>query len=121
MIREMLPLLKKHHVDVYLSGHDHDMEYLTPQEGLNFFVSGAGGHHLREMGTDTGRRKWAVGLTPGFTVLEADQDLLAVSFFCAQGSQSPLPQCRADNQVPPQLCRVKIRKGQPTDDSECRP
>jgi tartrate-resistant acid phosphatase type 5 len=121
MIREVLPLLKKHHVDVYLSGHDHDMEYLRPEDDVHFFVSGAGGHHLREMGTATGRRKWAVGLTPGFAVLEVDQDLLAVSFFCARGSESPLPQCRADNQAPPQLCKVKIRKGQPDDDSECRP
>jgi hypothetical protein len=103
MISDVLPLLKKHKVDVYFAGHDHNLEYLKPEGDLHFFVSGAGGHHLRVMGTDTGRRAWAVGMTPGFAVLDADLDSLVVSFFDAKDKQ---------------LCKVTIAKGQP-DVADC--
>ena len=37
------PLLVKYGVDVVFSGHDHVYERLTPQKGIHYFVSGAGG------------------------------------------------------------------------------
>ncbi len=36
------PLLTKHHVDLYLCGHDHSLQVLEPKEGVNYVVSGGG-------------------------------------------------------------------------------
>jgi 3',5'-cyclic AMP phosphodiesterase CpdA len=44
------PLLVRHGVDVVFSGHQHVYERLTPQQGIAYFVTGAGGqavHSLR--------------------------------------------------------------------------
>jgi hypothetical protein len=37
-----VPLLSRHHVDLVLSGHDHDYERIEPQHGVNYVVSGGG-------------------------------------------------------------------------------
>ena len=46
-VRELLPLLRENHVDLYICGHDHDMELLGelqrgPKSDPLFLVSGAG-------------------------------------------------------------------------------
>lgn len=41
LVRDLLPLLKRHQVDFYLSGHDHNLEFLRKDE-INFIVSGTG-------------------------------------------------------------------------------
>jgi tartrate-resistant acid phosphatase type 5 len=101
MVQDVLPLLERHRVDAYLAGHDHDLEYLRPEGGLHFFVTGAGGHDLLEMGKDPERRRrWAAEKTPGFSVLEADGagKSLQVSFFDHRNHR---------------LCRVRLAKGRP--------
>lgn len=35
------PIFEKNHIDVYLCGHDHDMQHLVDKK-INYFVSGAG-------------------------------------------------------------------------------
>lgn len=67
----LLPLLRKHKVDVYLAGHDHDLQALAPEDGVHFFVSGAGGRYLRGFDLDQ-CRVWGAERSYGFTVLEAD-------------------------------------------------
>ena len=43
-LRERLhPLLAKHGVQLVLNGHDHIYQRTKPQQGVNYFVSGAGG------------------------------------------------------------------------------
>jgi tartrate-resistant acid phosphatase type 5 len=99
MVEAVLPVLKRHQADVYLAGHEHVMEYLKPEGGVSFFVSGAGGHALRQLGKDgEGRRLWAAGKTPGFLLLEAEAGggSLQMSFFDAGNAR---------------LCRVKLVKG----------
>jgi hypothetical protein len=101
IVARVLPLLQKHGVDAYLSGHEHDMEYLRPEGSLHFFVAGAGGHLVRPMGKDhDGRRRWALGETPGFLTVEAPPGggSLELSFFNARRRR---------------LCQVEIFKGQP--------
>ena len=44
------PILERHHVDLVLAGHDHDYERMKPQNGVNYVVSGGGGHDLRGVG-----------------------------------------------------------------------
>lgn len=41
LVQDLLPLLKRHGVDFYLSGHDHDLEFMR-REDINFIVSGTG-------------------------------------------------------------------------------
>lgn len=41
LVRDLLPLLRRHGVDFYLSGHDHDMEFMR-KDDINFIVSGTG-------------------------------------------------------------------------------
>lgn len=69
--KPLLPLLRKHKVDVYLSGHDHDLQALAPEDGVHFFVSGAGGRYLRGFDLDQ-CRVWGAERSYGFTVLETD-------------------------------------------------
>jgi 3',5'-cyclic AMP phosphodiesterase CpdA len=43
------PILVRHGVDVVFSGHDHVYERLTPQAGITYFVTGAGGQDARTL------------------------------------------------------------------------
>jgi tartrate-resistant acid phosphatase type 5 len=82
LIRMLLPILKER-ADIYLAGHDHDLEHLKPEGGLHFFISGGGGAGLRQPKTDP-RCLFAKGIH-GFTVLEANATELKVSFIGTDG------------------------------------
>jgi acid phosphatase len=41
LIASLLPILQKHKVQVYFSGHDHDLEHLKA-DGVDLFISGGG-------------------------------------------------------------------------------
>src|SRR5262249_26164386 len=68
LIAKLLPLLR-HRADVYVAGHDHNMQALQPEAGVHFFVSGGGGAALYNVQPDT--RTVFASRTNGFTVLEA--------------------------------------------------
>ncbi|HEY4786944.1 MAG TPA: tartrate-resistant acid phosphatase type 5 family protein, partial [Bacteroidales bacterium] len=36
------PILDKYHVDVYLSGHEHNLQHIVPPGGTQYFISGGG-------------------------------------------------------------------------------
>lgn len=74
----LLPLLLAHKVDVYLSGHDHDLEALEPEAGVHFFVSGGAGRHLRAF-ERTGCQRWGTASRYGFSVLETDATGLSLN------------------------------------------
>jgi len=76
LIRELLPVIKER-ADVYLAGHDHDMQHLKPEGNLHFFVSGTGGK-LRP--TKPGPRSLFAKSALGFSVLEADKSSLKMTF-----------------------------------------
>jgi acid phosphatase len=43
-----LPLFKRHGVDLYINGHEHNYErFLEPEDGVRFLVTGGGGAWLR--------------------------------------------------------------------------
>lgn len=44
-----VPILKAHHVQLVLSGHDHDYERFTPFDGVTYIVTGGGGKGVREL------------------------------------------------------------------------
>ncbi|MSO23690.1 MAG: hypothetical protein EXQ58_10675 [Acidobacteria bacterium] len=76
LIRELLPVLKGQ-AEVYLAGHDHDMQHLKPEGNLHFFVSGSGGK-LRPI--RRGSRSLFAESALGFAVLEADGSSLKITF-----------------------------------------
>ena len=85
------PLLAKHKVDVYLAGHDHDLEILKPDEGVRFLVSGGGGKGVRPLRTRA-CRDWAASRL-GFTVLDAGRQDLAATFYGTNGEHSTRSGC----------------------------
>jgi len=46
--RELAPLFKENKVDLYIAGHDHDMEHLRA-DGIEYLICGAGGAQLRRV------------------------------------------------------------------------
>ena len=44
LISRLKPLLERYHVNAVFSGHDHNLEAITPVNGVHYFVSGAGAH-----------------------------------------------------------------------------
>lgn len=96
-MRRLLPLLQKEHVDLYICGHDHDLELLGDlhhRRGPLFLVSGAGS------GTDEMRARKPKALisepptlfpTPiaamyGFALLEIESSRLTITFYDQAGA-----------------------------------
>ena len=51
-VRDALgPIMERHGVQLMLTGHDHDYERTTPQNGITYVVTGGGGGGLRPVGT----------------------------------------------------------------------
>jgi hypothetical protein len=75
-IEQLLPVLRDR-ADIYLAGHDHDMQHLKPEGRLHFFVAGSGGK-LRPI--EPGPRSLFAKSAHGFAVLEIDAAALQVAF-----------------------------------------
>ena len=75
-IAQLLPVLKDA-ADIYIAGHDHDMQHLEPEGRVHFFVAGSGGK-LRTI--QPGPRSLFARSARGFAVLEADATTLTVKF-----------------------------------------
>lgn len=73
-------------IDIYFSGHDHDMQWLEPQCGVEFIVSGAGAKQR-------GRHGWGVETkfeqynSNGFLWVEIVDKELTAAFYNIQGEQ----------------------------------
>ncbi|MEW6207409.1 MAG: metallophosphoesterase [Acidobacteriota bacterium] len=77
LIERLLPMLKGR-VDIYLAGHDHNLQHLKPESGVHFFVCGGGGARLYKVKAD--ERSLFAQSTNGFAVIEADARELKVQF-----------------------------------------
>jgi hypothetical protein len=82
-ITQLLPVLRGR-VDIYLAGHDHDMQHLKPEGRLHFFVAGTGGQ-LRTI--QPGPRSLFAKSARGFAVLEIQTSRIVVSFVDVQGQE----------------------------------
>jgi tartrate-resistant acid phosphatase type 5 len=76
LIRDLVPLLN-HRVDVYLCGHDHNLQALKPVDGVHYFVAGGGGAGTYRTDS-TYTRSLASFEAYGFAVLEATRSTLTV-------------------------------------------
>jgi hypothetical protein len=72
----VLPLLRKR-ADLYLCGHDHDLQVLSPEDGVNFVIAGGGGAQPRP--TTRGPRTVFAASKNGFAVLDATRSSLTVT------------------------------------------
>ncbi len=77
LIARLLPVLKDR-VDIFLAGHEHDMQHQQPEGGVHFFINGGGGAKIREI-TPNARSLFAKSAN-GFSTLEADADKIVVKF-----------------------------------------
>jgi len=77
LIKRLLPILKGR-ADVYLAGHDHDLQHLKAEDGVHFFVAGGGGAGLRP--PKPGLRSLFAKDAHAFCVLETDGRQLKVRF-----------------------------------------
>lgn len=82
--RERLePILRRHHVDLVLAGHDHDYERTHPQDGITYVVSG-GGCKITRVGTSAFTAKSASTLQ--FLLVDIDDDRLTGRCIAVDGS-----------------------------------
>jgi hypothetical protein len=75
-LRDQLLPIMRNRVDIYLAGHEHDMQLLKPADGVYFVVSGGGGRDLRPV-RPTSRALFARSVF-GFTILEANPTQLDI-------------------------------------------
>lgn len=75
LIQRVLPILRNR-VDVYLCGHDHNLQELNPEGGVHFFVSGAGGAGLYPFNYPNYTHSAFKDRAHGFTILEANSKQL---------------------------------------------
>jgi len=84
LIARLLPVLKGH-ADLYVCGHDHNLQVLRPEEGLHFVVAGGGGASTYQI--KPYERSVFKKSTYGFAVLEAGGERLGVRLIDIAGEQ----------------------------------
>ncbi|RZU29605.1 metallophosphoesterase [Edaphobacter modestus] len=86
LIARLLPILEKNHVQIYLNGHDHNMQEAGTDSPVHFFTSGAGGAGLYDM-KPTYKNSIFKDKQFGFSVLEIDQQHVDVIFVDMDGKE----------------------------------
>jgi hypothetical protein len=82
-LREQLePVFQANHVDLYLAGHDHDMEHLR-KDGIEYVICGASGAELRKV-QHTQPESLFHATTYGFVDFVIDEQRLAAVFYDAE-------------------------------------
>lgn len=84
-IARLTPLFRRHGVQLYINGHDHNYERSRPIDGTTYLVVGNGGATLRPVvpGPNSAR---AVS-THGFASLHADVDALTIEAWTSSGER----------------------------------
>jgi hypothetical protein len=72
----VLPLLRGR-AQLYVCGHEHDLQHLVPDGGVHFVIAGGGGATPRLV--NPGPRSLFAASRNGFAVIEASADTLAVT------------------------------------------
>ena len=82
LVRDVLPILARFHVPVYLSGHEHGLQHLE-SGGIHFLISGGGSEAARV--SPDARTVWAEA-TGGFLALAASRETLQLRAVNALGA-----------------------------------
>ncbi len=82
MLNLVKPLLDRYGVQVYLNGHDHDLQYLkAPEDSFICVISGAGGGARN---TSYGKNTRFAATNGGFVYLAATKSVLHLEFYNAE-------------------------------------
>jgi hypothetical protein len=87
LVHRLLPILKKRRADLYICGHDHNLQILEEDGGVHFVVAGAGGASLYDFEQKDYARSSFRAKTNGFAVLEADAGALNVRLVDTDGKE----------------------------------
>ena len=86
LIADWEPLLRKHKVDLYLAGHDHDLQHLEFEgHPTSFVCSGAGGADLYDLKIPEAQRGPFAEKVYGFSHMEIAPDHITIRHIAADG------------------------------------
>jgi tartrate-resistant acid phosphatase type 5 len=86
LVQDWDPLFSKYKVDMYLAGHDHDLQHLEFEgHPTSFFLSGGGGADLYDLKVDPGKRGPFAQKIYGFSVLSVKERDLTLKHLDASG------------------------------------
>lgn len=86
LMRDWDPLLRKHKVNLYLAGHDHDLQHLEFEtHPTSFFLSGAGGADLYDLKVQPAMRGPYAEKIFGFSHLELTAEQMVLRHVNAEG------------------------------------
>jgi hypothetical protein len=77
-VQRLLPFCRGKRADVYIAGHDHDLQHLKAEDGVHFFVFRWRGAGIRPI--TAGPRSIFAMSSYGFSVLEADSRQFTIKF-----------------------------------------
>ncbi|MEZ5402554.1 MAG: metallophosphoesterase [Bryobacteraceae bacterium] len=80
--KKLLPILEKHKVDLYLCGHEHDLQH-HESNGIDFVIAGGGGKDTRSVAAR--RARYAEG-RHGFLEIKATEALVEARLTALDGS-----------------------------------
>jgi tartrate-resistant acid phosphatase type 5 len=86
LIRDWDPLFRRHNVDLYLAGHDHDLQHLEFEgHPTSFFLSGGGGADLYDLRTDPKERGPFGQKVHGFSHLSVTDEQMTLRHIDSDG------------------------------------
>lgn len=85
LVSKLLPTLKQAQVDLYISGHDHNLQLLAKRDEPAYLISGGGGKSVYPLNTQ--ERSLLFGKESfGFALVEANAHRLAIDFYDASST-----------------------------------
>ncbi|MEI9978258.1 MAG: metallophosphoesterase [Edaphobacter sp.] len=86
LVRDWDPLFRKHKVDLYLAGHDHDLQHLEfEKHPTSFFLSGGGGGDLYNLKIDASQRGPYAQKVYGFSHLSVTEQQMTLRHLDSSG------------------------------------